>query len=134
MLMFFLFGFTSYADAFYITVNKENPKTEISTKELRNYFIGNKNNWSGDLGRIKKIYLNEGTSSTTAFIKQIIKTNKRKYLRTLRRKMFSVLAMPPVKKDSDNEIFAYVKTYKSAIGIVSTNPVFDGIKYLKIND
>ena len=42
--------------------------------------------------------------------------------------------VPPVKKASDEEVLAFVRTHSGAVGYVSTSAAADGVKILKLGN
>ncbi|MGZ3725801.1 MAG: hypothetical protein ACXWQQ_08365 [Pseudobdellovibrio sp.] len=126
-LMFLLSAPGSYAEQagdIAFIVNIDNPTTEISYSEIRDYYFKKKRQWSnGESVRFIDRNIELGLHDT--FVRTVLKkTNSDVELFWIGQKLYSGDSAP-LRKASDNGTIEFVSSFKGAIGYIPASAVSD---------
>ncbi len=107
------------ADLVFI-VNIENPATEISYSDIRDYYFKRKRQWSNGES-VRFIDRNLEVNIHDTFVKSVLKkTNSDVELFWIGQKLYSGDSAP-LRKTSDNGTIEFVSSFKGAIGYISSS-------------
>jgi len=126
-------GLLAQAGQYKIVVNKDNPVSSLSQKEISNLFLKKVTKWSNGL-TVQPVDLVESSAIRENFSKEIHNRKVSSIKAYWQKQIFSGRKVPPAEKKSNREILTYVQNNPSAVGYVSTSTNVDQyqIKILKI--
>jgi ABC-type phosphate transport system substrate-binding protein len=114
-------------------VNGNNPVTEVSANDIRDYYFKRKRQWpSGESVR----FIDRSLTSNIhdIFVRRILrKSNSDVELFWIGQKLYTGDSAP-LRETSDNSTIQFVSTFKGAIGYVSTSTVIgeQNVKVIKV--
>ena len=134
VLSILLFCSGLIADAFAMDVmvicNKSVPESSLTKSELRNIFLGKKQEWStGD--SIIPVTLKKGEAHK-AFCKIYLIKSPSQFIAYWKKMLFTGKGMIPKSFDNEKEMVDFIATTKGAIGYVSAGQTHDHVKVLQI--
>ena len=105
-------------------VNIDNPSSEITYSDIRDYYFKKKRQWSNGES-VRFIDRNLEASLHDTFVKTILKkSNSDVELFWIGQKLYSGDSAP-LRKTSDNGTIEFVSSFKGAIGYISSSSVAD---------
>jgi len=120
------------ADSFVIIINANNPVAALSSQEVSDLFFKKATAWS-DGTKASPVDLNETASVRESFSKRIHGKATAAVKSYWQKMIFSGREIPPPEKVSADEVVAYVKTHRGAIGYVpSGTSLGEGVKVLNL--
>lgn len=125
---------------FKIVINRANPKTELTTKDVQRIFYKRTTRWEdwqggGDFVRVTPIDRERGAEVRKLFSKKIFRKSTSAIESYWQRQIFSGEDIPPDKLATEAEVIEFVRRNRGAIGYVSQDAVLaDGVKELRISD
>jgi ABC-type phosphate transport system substrate-binding protein len=125
-------GFATGAERFYIIVNNDNPVSSMDAKEVSKLFLKKANRWPNGQP-VLPLDQSENSPIRETFSKEIHGKTIASLQAYWQQQIFSGRSIPPLVKNSDDEVIAYVKGNPNAISYVSSPPGA-GVKVLKIGD
>lgn len=111
-----------------VVVHKSNPISEMSTQEVRQYFLGKRNTFSN--GNTAKP-LDQAASSALheAFTKKVLKKTPSSLNSYWSRQMFSGKGNPPdAVEGGDKSVISMLQEYKSGIAYIDAANLDDSVK------
>ena len=114
-------------------VNRENPVTQISARDLTDYYKKQKRFWP-DETPVRWVDRNPGSPERDAFLKAILKQSESSIdLYWFGQKLHSGDSMP-LQVSSDEKVIEFVKSFKGAIGYISSSNRLagEGVKEVRI--
>jgi len=126
-------GLLAQAGQYKIVVNKDNPVSSLSQKEISNLFLKKVTKWSNGL-TVQPVDLVESSAIRENFSKEIHNRKVSSIKAYWQKQIFSGRKVPPAEKKSNREILTYVQNNPGAVGYVSASANVDQyqIKILKI--
>lgn len=114
-------------------VNADNPATEVSATEVRDFYFKRKRQWSNG-ENVRFIDRNTGNPLRDNFLKSILqKSNSDVELFWIGQKLYTGDSAP-LREASDNSTLQFVASFKGALGYVSATTVLpEKVKQIKIN-
>lgn len=116
---------------FRIIVNTENPITSISRSKLRNIYLKKIRLWENGKG-IMPVDQKESSQIRQLFCKKVLGRSIPSIRAYWQRKIFMGRGVPPLEKDSDEEILKYIQNHPSAIGYVTVDFDIKDVKVIKL--
>lgn len=111
--------------AFQIIVNQQNPTTGLTSDEISRLFLKKSRSWS-DGTPVEPADLVSSSPVREAFSLSIHGRSVASIKSFWQHKIFSGLASPPPEMSDDDEVIAYVRDHRGAIGYVSDQAQLDG--------
>lgn len=133
--LFFLCAWVyGFAQDFTVIVHPDNPNGDISARELRKIFLGEKTVWP-DGQSIKLAVLKSGEDHKE-FLKAIVKMNPVKFTVHWKQKIFTGGGTGTYINffNSDDKVKEFIKENPTAIGYISTNSMDTTVKAVKIEE
>ena len=128
-VLLFLSSF-AYAEV-KVIANADNPVKELSHNQVANYFLKKETSWDNGM-QVLPVYQKETSKIHEQFAKKIIGKTVSALKAYWNQNLFSGRAIPPVTKESDNEVISYVESHQGAIGYVSSSAELSGVKTISI--
>ncbi len=119
------------AQSYKVIVNKTNPVSELTKKQVSNYFLKKQKKWS-DKTNVIPVDLNSKSNTRLNFSKDIHKKSTSQVRAYWQQMIFAGRGTPPREMQDEEEVISYVKKYKGAIGYVSVSTKTEGVKTIKI--
>lgn len=121
-------------DSVKVIVHPSNPISTLKKSQVSSYFLKKATSW--DSGRkVLPVDQNETSQVRISFTEEIHGKEVHSVLSYWQKQIFSGRDVPPVEKNSDREVIAFVRENADAIGYVSEGAAAsDGIKVVKILD
>ncbi|MBI3805818.1 MAG: phosphate ABC transporter substrate-binding protein [Nitrospirae bacterium] len=117
-----------------IIVNASNPASMMKKAQISNFFLKKAGTWENG-HKVLPVDQVESSSVRKAFSEQVHGKDVHQIVSYWQKQIFSGREVPPVEKDSDREVLAYVRDNTDAIGYVSDGAaVGEGIKVVKVLD
>lgn len=116
-----------------IIVHPSNPVSTLKKTQVSNYFLKKASSW--ETGR-KVLPVDQGESSPTrkSFTEEIHGKEVHSVVSYWQKQIFSGREVPPVEKNSDRDVIAFVRENPDAIGYVSDGTTLDGVKVVRVLD
>jgi len=116
-----------------IIVHPSNPVSTLKKTQVSSYFLKKTSSW--ETGR-KVLPVDQGESSPTrkSFTEEIHGREVHSVVSYWQKQIFSGREVPPVEKNSDREVVAFVRENPDAIGYVSEGTALDGEKVVRVLD
>ena len=114
-----------------VIVNTANPVSELTKKEVSDYFLKKKKKWANK-SNVIPIDLNSKSAVRSAFSKDVHHKNTSQVRAYWQQMIFAGRGTPPREVQSEEDVISYVKKYKGAIGYVSDSADTSGVKVLTI--
>lgn len=116
-----------------IIVHPSNPVSMLKKTQVSNYFLKKASSW--ETGR-KVLPVDQGESSPTrkSFTEEIHGKEVHSVVSYWQKQIFSGREVPPVEKNSDRDVIAFVRENPDAIGYVSDGTTLDGVKVVRVLD
>lgn len=137
--LIFIFGiilaipclYAQQSSSFKVIVNKENPESSLSKKQIAKHFQKKTTKWNDGT---KVLPVDQSTSSSVRsdFSKSIHGKPVSSIESYWQRRIFSGRGVPPPEKKSDKQVINYVKDNPGAIGYVSSKAKLSGVKVIRI--
>jgi len=115
---------------FKIIVNSAISASNISTGDLKKIFLQKMKKFSGQTAVI--VNLKKGNSTREAFSKKILGKSAKKIDRLYLKNTLSGKGAEPDSVKSDQDVVAFVKSTKGALGYVSSSAKADGVKEISM--
>jgi phosphate transport system substrate-binding protein len=117
-----------------IIVNKSNPNDNLSFSELREYFMAERNNWSGGAGKVRVIMREPGGLERTTVLRLIYDMDEKDFNSYFLGKKFrgEILEEPRV-RSSTPDMIKTISNVPGAIGYVRTDEVDASVKVLRVD-
>jgi ABC-type phosphate transport system substrate-binding protein len=118
------------ASDFRIIVNESNTVTELSSKNVADMLLKKTTKWADG---IPVVPVDQIESDVRAKVSgEILKRGVTAIKNYWRQQVFGGFNVPPVEKRNDDEVIAFVRANRGAIGYVSANSPLNGIKVVVI--
>jgi ABC-type phosphate transport system substrate-binding protein len=118
-------------ERFYVIVNNANPISSMEAKDVSKLFLKKTNQWPNGQP-VLPLDQPENSPIRETFSKEIHGKTIASLQAYWQQQIFSGRSIPPLVKNSDDEVIAYVKGNPNAISYVSSPPGA-GVKVLKVN-
>ena len=121
-------------ESFKIIVNRDNPVSEMTKKEVSNAFLKKNSKWGNGV-TIMPVDL-VSTSGTRAVFSKDIHERKVSAIKAYwQKQIFSGRKIPPAEKKSDREVLRFVQDNPGAVGYISAATGTSGfrVKTIKVN-
>lgn len=125
------FSFVIEAQEYKVIVNKANPVTQLTKKQISNYFLKKYRKWPNK-NNVIPVDLSSKSSIRAAFSKDIHKKSTAQVRAFWQQSIFAGKSTPPRELADDSAVISYVKKYKGAIGYVSLKANTNGVKVITI--
>lgn len=117
-----------------VVVNKSNPVTTLTKSELSRLFLKKTIVWQGG-GEVQPVDLGEDSDARQAFSKQVLGKDISAVKGYWQQLIFTGRGVPPIEKQSEAEVLAFVSANRNAIGYVSAAAMLGpDVKVVKITD
>ena len=115
-----------------VVVNDSNPHSSLSRTEVSRIFLKKTTTWSDGAGALP-VDLDRSSRTRRAFSQGVHGKSPDAVAAYWQTQVFSGRGVPPVVKSSDQEVLAYVRTQRGAIGYVSAGASLGAnVRVLKI--
>ena len=132
-LLVSVFPAIAAGQGFKVVANEANPADSISKGELSRVFMKQSDTWANG-GPIIPVDQAATSATRNGFSKVILGRDASAIKSHWQRQIFSGRGVPPMEKDSDDEVLAFVRVNPGAIGYVSSSTdVGPGVKVLDIS-
>jgi ABC-type phosphate transport system substrate-binding protein len=121
----------SAAQGFKVVVNAEVDIVDIGQASLSNLFLRKDRKFSTGV-EAAPVDLSSGDPARSAFSKAVHGRPTTAIVKYWVQQVFSGKETPPVSKDNDDAVVAYVKSTRGGIGYVSEGAATSGVKVLKL--
>ena len=117
-----------------IIVNKSNPNDNLSFSELREYFMAERNNWSGGAGKVRVIMREPGGSEREAVLRLIYDMNEKDFNSYFLGKKFrgEILEEPRL-RTSTPDMIKTIANVPGAVGYVRADEVDASVKVIRVD-
>ena len=117
-----------------IIVNKSNPNDSLSFSELREYFMAERNNWSGGAGKVRVIMREPGGAEREAVLRLIYDMNEKDFISYFLGKKFrgEILEEPRL-RTSTPDMIKTIANVPGAIGYVRADEVDASVKVIRVD-
>jgi phosphate transport system substrate-binding protein len=117
-----------------IIVNKSNPNDNLSFSELREYFMAEKNNWSGGAGKVRVIMREPGGPERETVLRLIYDMNEKDFNSYFLGKKFrgEILEEPRL-RSSTPDMIKTISNVPGAIGYVRADEVDASVKVMRVD-
>lgn len=120
------------AAGFVVVVNAANPVTAVTREEASRLFLKKTDRWA-DGGTVAPVDLPDGSPTRQAFSKAVHNRSMSAIKAYWQQQVFAAKGIPPMEKESDAEVLAFVRGDPHAIGYVSASaPLGAGVKRVDI--
>ena len=117
-----------------VIVNKSNPVVSLTKSELARLFLKKAIVWQGG-GEVQPVDLGEDSDIRQAFSKQVLGKDISAVKGYWQQLIFTGKGVPPIEKQSESEVLAFVAANRNAIGYVSAGATLGAdVKVVKITD
>lgn len=117
-----------------IIVHPSNPVSTLKKSQVSNFFLKKATSWETG-HKVLPVDQAESSPVRKSFSEEIHGKAVHSVISYWRKQIFSGREVPPVEKNSDREVIAYVRENEDAIGYVSEGvPVGDAVKVVKVLD
>lgn len=117
-----------------VVVNASNPVSAMKRGQISNLFLKKTPSWENG-HKVLPVDQAESSSARKSFSEQVHGKEVHMIVSYWQKQIFSGREVPPVEKESDREVLAYVRDNADAIGYVSEGAaVGDGVKVVKVLD
>lgn len=117
-----------------IIVNKLNPTDNLSFPELREYFLQERNNWSGGGGKVRVIMREPGEPEREAVLRLIYDMNEKDFTSYFLGKKFrGEILEEPRERTSTSDMIKTISNLQGAIGYVRVDEVDASVKVLRVD-
>jgi len=111
-------GLMAQVGQYKIVVNKDNPVSSLSQKEISNLFLKKVTKWSNGLS-VQPVDLADTSPVREKFSKEIHNRKVSSIKAYWQKQIFSGRKVPPAEKKSNREILIYLQNNPGAVGYVS---------------
>ncbi len=119
---------------FAVIVNSANPVTSVTKAELADIFLKRVSAWP-DGQVILPIDQSERSAVRADFSQVVLNRTVAAVKSYWQKQIFSGSAVPPIEKNSNADVLAYVSAFHGAVGYVaSTGKVPAGVKIVRLSD
>ena len=117
-----------------IIVNKSNPNDNLSFSELREYFMAERNNWSGGAGKVRVIMREPGVAEREAVLRLIYDMGEKDFVGYFLGKKFrgEILDEPRL-RTSTLDMIKTIANVPGAIGYVRADEVDASVKVIRVD-
>jgi len=115
-----------------LIVHKSVEEKSLSKKEIKRIFLGKKKKWLNGL-KIKAVALKRGTVHDE-FLNEFVNKTNASFSTFWKRAIVTGIGIPPRSYMSESDIVKYVSITKGAIGYISSNTPYEGVKILLISN
>ncbi len=133
ILLAYGFGYSQSSNSYKVIVNKTNSIEEIDQSDLSDMFLKNLTKWP-DKKKITPVDLNSESKTRASFSKSVHNKSFNAIKAYWQKKIFTGKGVPPVEKNSDAEVIAFVKENEGAIGYISSDASSSGVKVIKVKE
>lgn len=119
-------------ERFYVIVNSANPVSSMEAKEVSKLFLKKTKGWPNGQS-VLPVDQPESSAVREAFSKEIHGKTISSLEAYWQQQIFSGRNIPPLEKENDGEVVAYVKANLNAVGYLSSRPSEPGVKILKVD-
>lgn len=117
-----------------IIVHPSNPVSTLKKAQVSNYFLKKTPSWESGR-KVLPVDQIESSPVRISFTEEIHGKEVHSVISDRQKQIFSGREVPPVEKNSDREVIAYIRENADAIGYVSGEvAVGDGVKVVKVLD
>lgn len=117
-----------------IIVNKLNPNDNLSFPELREYFLAERNNWSGGGGKVRVVMREPGEPEREAVLRLIYDMNEKDFTSYFLGKKFrGEILEEPRERTSTSDMIKTISNVPGAIGYVRVDEVDASVKVLRVD-
>ena len=117
-----------------VIVNKSNPIVTLTKSELSRLFLKKTIVWTGG-GEVQPVDLGEDSDIRQVFSKQVLGKDISAVKGYWQQLIFTGRGVPPIEKQSETEVLAFVGANRNAIGYVSAAATLGpDVKIVKITD
>ena len=120
----------AFGQEYVIVVHKEFKDAAISAKELRRIFLGKAKRWPD--GRTVLVAYNCNDVSHEQFSRNLVHKSPGQLNTFWRRSLYSGRSVLPYQADNSEQLLAYLKRNKNAIGYLSRSDLRDPFKEVRI--
>lgn len=119
---------------FKVIVNSANPVTSITRTELASIFLKQETSWSD--GQVAlPVDQGENSSVRADFSRAVLRRPVAAVKSFWQKQIFSGSAVPPVEKNSNEDVVGYVGAFHGAVGYVAPmTSISSGVKVIRLAD
>lgn len=121
------------ADAFRVIVHPSNVATSVSRRELSEIYLKKVTRWPGGEA-VHPVEPPEASMTRAYFLSAVIGKSAFAVRMFWNRRVFEGRDVPPVEKRSEEEVVAYVRSTRGAVGYVSVETPVPGVKVVELRD
>ncbi len=122
-----------HAGSFKVIVNNSNSVSSMTRDQITAIFLKKNTSWKSGI-KIVPVDLPKSSATRESFSKEVLGKNISSVNSYWQQRIFSGRGVPPLKKGSDGEVVAYVKSNSGAIGYVSSSASTEGVKVIKVTN
>jgi ABC-type phosphate transport system substrate-binding protein len=117
-----------------IIVNKANPHDNLSFSELREYFMAERNNWSGGAGKVRVVMRQPGDPERETVLRLIYDMDEKGFVSYFLGKKFrgEILEEPRL-RSSTPDMIKTIANLPGAIGYVRSDEVDASVKVVRVD-
>jgi ABC-type phosphate transport system substrate-binding protein len=119
------------AQGFRVVIHPSNPATALPKAQVSQLFLKKVTRWP-DGRTVKPVEPPARSSAREAFCEAVHGKSSSAVRSYWNQLIFTGRDVPPVEKESDEEVVAYVRGNEAAIGVVSTGAALAGVKVLEL--
>lgn len=120
-------------DGFKVVANGDVPYESLSKTQLSDLFLKRTTTWPGGTA-VAPVDLGEGSATADAFCRAIMGKPASVIRAFWKRVAMSGRDTPPAVRASDEDVIAFVRSNRGAVGYVSSGASTSGVKIIKVGD
>ncbi len=115
-------------------VHAENPTSELTRKEISQLFLKKVKQWKHFEKKVEPVDLTEDSPIREEFSREIHDRKLSSIKAYWQKKIFSGRDVPPLEKETDEDVLAYVDQNRGAIGYIAVEATIDdyGVSVIEI--
>ena len=129
-LLFFIFSLSVFSSDYLIIVSKDNNITELSSKDLREIFLGDKITWKN--GKRIQVAIVVKSEAQNEFLKNVVKKSPLQFSLHWKKLIFTGKASPIRIFKNCEVLKEFIYSNSFSIGIITRNETDPFIKEIKV--
>jgi len=121
------------APAFKLITHPDNPVSTLKSAQVAAFFLKKDTTWE-DGALVLPVDLSEGSPVRVAFSQSVLHKSVNAVEAYWQQRIFSGRDVPPTRRASEEEVLAYVREHRNAIGYVSISAPESGVKVISLSD
>jgi len=119
--------------AFKLITHPDNPVSTLKSTQVAAFFLKKDTTWDGG-ALVLPVDLPEDSPLRAAFSQAVLRKSVHAVEAYWQQRIFSGRDVPPTRRASEEEVLAYVREHRNAIGYVSISAPETGVKVVSLAD